>query len=276
MLEKTAHSTLYHTPRTSGPHLRRIEVADQPTADSARALAYTPLHVIVENFSSDGALIRFSLRLFATPEAWELCFGSAAKRTPPALQIESPGGHGELSKLIEKRIDEAASRGIRPRILVVTDSDGEWVGDVKPYAQEVRNKCAAAGVPCAPLNKRTAENYIPDTVWRAWVAEPRHAEAKTAIEALLRLSILQRDHVKIGPGNSEPWDSSKPQVCALFVGVSPTDRALLKSASLKGRRSRAISYILENHGPTSNRADLQTRDYQGDLETVVRHIKDEL
>jgi hypothetical protein len=45
---------------------------------------------------------------------------------------------------------------------------------------------------------------------------------------------------------------------------------------LKGRRSRAISYILENHGPTSNRADLQTRDYQGDLETVVRHIKDEL
>jgi len=276
MLEKTAHSTLYRTPRTSGPHLRRIEVADQPTADSARALAYTPLRVIVENFSSDGALIRFAVRLFAAPEVWELCFGSAAKRTPPALQIESPGGHGELPKLLDKRIDEAANRGIRPRVLVVTESDGEWVGDVKAHAQELRNKCAAAGVPCAPLNKRTAENYIPDTVWRAWVAEPRHAKAKTAIEALLRLSTGQRDHVNIGPGNSEPWDSSKPQVYALFVGVSPTDRALLKSASLKGRGSRAISYILENHGPTWNRADLQTRDYQGDLETVVRHIEDEL
>jgi hypothetical protein len=276
MLEKTAQTTLYRTPRTSGPHMRRVEVADQPTADSAQALAYTPLHLIVENFSSDGALIRFALDLFATPEVRELCLGSGARRTPPAFRIESPGGHGEMPKLLNKRIDEAAVRGIRPRVLVVTDSDGEWVGDVKPHAQELRNKCAAAGVPCPPLNKRTAENYIPDNVWRAWAAEPQHAKTKTAIEALLRLSAVQRDHVNIGPGNTDPWDSSKPQACALFTGVSLADRALLKSATLKGRRSTAISYILDNYRFASNRADLLTRDNHGDLETVAQHIKDEL
>jgi hypothetical protein len=102
MLEKTAQTALYHTPRNSGPHLRRIEVTDEPTADSARVLAYTPLHLIVENFSSDGALVKFAVRLLATPEIWELCFGSGASRTPPALQIESPGGHGEVPKLLVK------------------------------------------------------------------------------------------------------------------------------------------------------------------------------
>jgi hypothetical protein len=276
MLEKTAQTTVYRPPRNSGPHLRRIEVTDKATADSARALAFTPLHVLVENFSSDGALINFALQLYAGPEVLELCLGSAVRRTPPAFQIESPGGHGELPKLLDKRIDEASIRGITPRILVVTDSDGEWVGDVKPHAQELRSKCAAVGVPCPPLCKRTAENYIPDTVWKAWAAEPQHANAKAAVDALLRLSKVQRDHVNIGPGNSDPWDSSKPQACVLFIDVSPQDRALLKSANLKGRRSTAISYILENYGSASDHADLQTRDNQGELETVVRHIKDEL
>jgi hypothetical protein len=276
VLEKIAQTTIYRSPRISGPHLRRIEVVDQPTADSARALAYTPLHVIVENFSSDGTLVKFALQLFASKEVLALCLGAGAKQTPPALRVESPGGHGEIPKLLDERIGEAVTRGIIPRILVVTDSDGEWVGDVKPHAQQLRNKCATAGVPCRLLSKRTVENYIPDSAWLAWAAETQHASARPAIGALLRLTAAQRDYVNMGPGNTEPWDSSKSQASTLFIGVSPGDQALLKSANLKGRRSSGIAYILHTYGPACTPADVQARDSQGDLETLVQHIKDEL
>jgi hypothetical protein len=80
----------------------------------------------------------------------------------------------------------------------------------------------------------------------------------------------------MGPGNTEPWDSSKSQASALFVGVPPGDQALLKSANLKGRRSSGIAYILHTYGPACTPADVQARDSLGDLETLVRHIKDEL
>ena len=276
MLEKSAQRTIYRSARISGPHLRRIEVVDQTTADSARALAYTPLHVIVENFSSDGALIKFALQLFASKEVLALCLGAGAKQTPPALRIESPGGRGEIPKLLDERIADAIARGVMPRILVITDTDGEWVGDVKPHAQQLRNRCATAGVPCPPLSKRTVENYIPDRAWLAWATEPEHSSARPAIGALLRLTSVQRDYVNIGPGNTEPWDSSKSQVSALFTGVSPGDRALLKSVNLKGRRSRGIAYILDTYGPACSPTDVQARDGHGDLEALVRHIKDEL
>jgi hypothetical protein len=128
VLERSAVTSLYRPPRTRGPHLRRVEVTDEDTARSARAIAHTPLQVLVENAESDGSLVKFALRAFATPAGWELCFGAGAVRTPPALWIESPGGYGELPKLLQTRLKQASERGIEPRIVVITDSDGETPG----------------------------------------------------------------------------------------------------------------------------------------------------
>ena len=110
ILEKSAEALFHRSPRTCGPHLRRIVVTDESTAVKAREIAHTPLHVLVENFDSDGALVKIALMVFATPAAWELCFGTGALRTPPALGIESAGGYGELEKLLRKKVKEASTR----------------------------------------------------------------------------------------------------------------------------------------------------------------------
>ena len=276
MLEKSAEASLHRAPRTRGPHRRRIEVNDAGTVEAARAIAHTPLSVLVENSESDGALIKFAVKAFATTAAWELCFGAGTLCTPPALQIESRGGHGELLKLRRARLRESAERGLDPRLVVITDCDGEWAGDVKVHAQELRDECASASVPCPPLNKRTAENYVPDIVWTAWAAERQHTSVRPAVEALLRLSYQQRDHVCIGPSNTDPWNSSEPAVRSLFANVTGQDWELLKTANLKGRGSSGIASILETHSSVLAAAEFQVRDYQGDLEAVVRCIEDGL
>jgi hypothetical protein len=276
LLEKSAKALLHRSPRTRGPHLRRIEVTDEKTANAARSIAHTPLDVLVENRESDGALVKTALKVFGTPAAWELCFGSGAQRSPPAMRIDSEGGHGELEKSFRRHLADAANRGVEQHIIVMIDCDGEWIGDIKVHAKTIRDQCLEAGVPCPTLNKRTAENYIPDAVWKAWAGEARHINARPAIEALLRLSYRQRDHVRIAGSNTDPWDSSNPVVASLFAGVPAGDRDLLKQANLKGRGSTAIASLLETHEVAATRAEFQARDNDGDLEALVRCIEDEL
>ena len=276
MLEKIAGSMLHHSPRTRGPHLRRIYVTDEKTASYARNIAHTPLSVLVENSESDGALVKSALRVFATPAAWDLCFGSGAKQRPPAFSIESRGGHGELEKLLAKRLEEAAGLGLEPRLIVIADSDGEWPGDIKKHVTKIRGLCLEASVPCPPLNKRTAENYIPDAVWMAWAAERQYTNARPVVEALLRLSYRQRDHMKFDAPAKDPWDSSKTDVKLLFTDVSPADQELLRTANLKGSGPNGIATILATHGSALTRAEFQIRDHAGDLETMVQCIEDEL
>ena len=278
LLEEIAGASLYRAPRLRGPHLRRIEVRDEVTAAQARSSAFAPLLVLAENDVSDGALVEAALRTFGAPKAIELCFGPPSRLDPPAFQIESRGGFGELKKLILARLAEAASRGRPHRLVVVTDSDGEWPGEVKPHAQDIRDMCDDKGVPCPPLNKRTAENYIPDAVWRAWVDVPERANAKPAVEALLRLSPEQRDHVHMDDRDKAPWDVKKQQAVDLFKkpDVSTADRELLKQARLKGAGASMRILALKEHADALTAADLQSRDHQGDLLSLVRRIENEL
>jgi hypothetical protein len=222
LLEEIAGASHHRAPRTRGPHLRRIEVRDDATAAQARSRAYAPLLLLAENAVSDGALVEAALRVFGAPKAIELCFGAPSRLEPPSFQIESWGGNGELKKLIVARLTEAAARGRAPRLVVVTDSDGEWPGDVKPDAKEIRDKCSDEGVPCPPLNKRTVENYIPDAVWRAWASVRERANARPAVEALLKLSPAQRDHVHISDRDVKPWDRAKSK--AVDFSMIPLSR----------------------------------------------------
>ncbi|AUX46506.1 uncharacterized protein SOCE26_080120 [Sorangium cellulosum] len=276
LLEKIAEASLHRSPRKRGPHLRRVEVSDPATAAQARVIAHAPLLVLVENDISDGSLVEAALRTLAEPATIELCFGAPSQLEPPAFKMESRGGHGELKKLIVSCIKDAAARGRRPRMVVITDSDGEWPGEVKSHAQEIRTDCARHGIPCPPLNKRTAENYIPDAVWHAWVSDPDKTAAKPMVEALLRLSREQRDHVNMARPDQSPWDKNKPKAVALFQGVSTADEDILRRSNLKGRSDSMLILALKVHANALTSIDLQARDHQGDLLNLVRNIEDEL
>ena len=273
LLEKCAEASLHRSPKTRGPHLRRIEVTDGNSARDARNIAFTPLTVLVENRLSDGALVKVALRVFASQQTWDLCFGSGAGCTPAAFELDSGGGQGEVGKLLDVRLSEANRRGLPPRLVVVVDSDGQWVGDVKKDITAIRNTCAASNVPCPPLNKRTAENYIPDAFWSRLASDLDHTVARPAIEALLRLSRDQRDYVNMGPG--VPWDVSNANSSALFSGVSDTDQTTLSKANLKGGGSSMMRKFADPAAALTPE-DFETRDPGGDLEALARCIEDEL
>lgn len=276
LLKEIARTSHYRAPRTQGPHLRRIEVSDEATAAQARNSAYAPLLVLAENDGSDRALVEAALRLFAVPKVLELCFGAPSRLEPPAFEIESRGGHGELKKLINTRRAEAAARGREARLVVVTDSDGEWPGEVKDHAKTIRSLCAEHAIPCPPLNKRTVENYIPDDVWRAWVADPNRTNARPAVDVLLRLSPEQRDHVHLAATNTDPWDTKNLKAAAVFQSVSTVDYELLKQADLKGKKTAMTILALNTHRAALSSTDFKVRDHQGDLLSLVRHIENEL
>ena len=276
LLEQIAQASAYRTPSLRGPHLRRVEVSDEASAARARALAFTPLTVLLENSFSDGALVKAAIKTVAKPQTVELCFGASSRTDPAALEMVSGGGHGELLKLLGQHLTEAAERQRPPRLLVVADSDGEWPGDVKQHALNIRAECFARSVPCPPLNKRTAENYIPDAVWSAWAAQPAHTSARPAVAALLGLSSAQRDHVKMGGTNDAPWDATQANVTALFAGVSVATEDALKAANLKGKGTNMAIFLLETHSAALTPQALHSRDQQDELLTLVRQIEDEL
>ena len=75
-----------------------------------------------------------------------------------------------------------------------------------------------------------------------------------------------------------PWDPTKPDAMALFQtpSVSTADHDLLKDGNLKGRGDTMMILALNEHRAALTPTDLQNRDHQGDLASLVRHIEDEL
>ena len=276
LLQEIAVDGLHANIQTQGPHLRSFDVFDESSASAGRQLAHTPLQILVENDISDGALVQAALKVFAKGETLELCFGEPSKLAPAALLIESRGGVGELKKLVKIKIDESDLHGRPKRIVVVTDSDGEWVGDVKEHAVEIRTLCADNGIPCPPLNQRTAENYIPDEIWSLMAQPPDGIALGPVVSVLMQLSPDQRDHMRFEKPTVEPWDSTKSNVAALFSNISDVNRELLKGEILKGRGQKMKILALTTHAATLTTAMLQGRDRRNDLQTLVRNIEDEL
>lgn len=275
LLEEIATTSIYPAPRTQGPHLRRVEVSDETSAVRARQIACTPLLVLAENDVSDGALVEAALRVFGAQPTIELCFGAPSNIDPPAFQIESRGGHGPLPKLIETRLTEAAARRRPARLVVITDSDRTWPGDKSDHTDKLRTLCANHTIPFISLQKRTAENYIPDAVWIDWAADRSRTNMKPAVEALLRLSPEQRDHIDMG-SPAASLASTEQDIVTLFQGVSPADRTLFQGVNLKGKKDAMMILVLKNQAANLTPAALKARDHQGDLLTLVRHIEDEL
>lgn len=276
MLEEIARASVHRHANRQGPHQRQVPITDAAGAEYARNIAYAPLVILVENEFSDGALVEAAIKVFATPATVDLCYGAASKLEPPAFRIENGGGCGELPKHLRKNLAEAKARGRIPRIVVVADSDGEWVGDVKDHVKNIRAECAAHGIPCPQLGKRTAENYIPDAAWRAWVRFADRAGLRPAVEAMLELTQDQRDYVRIGGSKENPWNRNVPLSAALFVNVASQAEKLLFGAELKGNGTAMAIYALSDYPATFSKKDVISRDHNGDLQTLVHQIEGEL
>lgn len=276
ILEEIAASALRENRRTTGPHLRELIVSDLGSAEAARQSSHTPLSLLLENAVSDGALAEAAIRIFGNETTKRIYFGSPAKLAVPAITLESRGGHGELKKLIASKIGDCKNTNRNPRCVVVTDSDGEIPGEVKKHAQEIRKICAENGIPCPPLSKRTAENYIPDEIWDAMSEGRENSAKRPMVEAIQRLTYEQRDHLRMENGNVEPWDQTNTDVVQLFQNVSVADYQLLKNCILKGKGEGMTIHALNVYASSLNGDAMQHRDRSGDLKTLVKEIEDEL
>lgn len=276
LLEEIAATTLYQSHPKHGVHSKRILVDTPESSFKAKQLANAPLQVILENDISDGALIRAAIHVFGSNAAKKLCFGPPSKLDPSPISFESGGGEGEVLKKVSQSIQRAQERARDVRAVVVADSDGEWVGDVKVHAVRIRNGCAEKGIPCPPLNKRSAENYIPDVIWKTLFSDAiNDAAMGPVLGALFRLTSEQRDHIKMASGGAS-WNENDPAVAALFSNVSEKDKELLSKGNFKGKGESMRTLAMETHIGLVTAAHLLERDPNQDLLTVVQHIENEL
>lgn len=274
LLDEVARSSAYRGKGASGPHNIHHHIRCEKSARRARNDAYTPLTILLENRFTDGALVKASLHVLATSEAKEICLGEPAQIEPPSVVFTSSGGNGEICKIIDQHIEESIARNRSVRLVVITDCDGEWPGDVKQHAKDIKDYCQKNSIPCPNLKKRTAENYIPDIIIAEW---SKICKAnKNAAQCLISLTPEQRDHVNFGKSSDPPWDTNKPQVSALYLNVQPSAFKILTDTSTKGKGKGFTVLLMEKHRNPITPASIRQRDPGGELQSMVRAIEEQL
>ncbi len=242
-----------------------------PLASAVR-LAHVPLRILVENKEFDGLLVRVAMQAYAgtkTLRLWDI-----PPSTGDALSIVHGGGTGDLQKEAIRLIEEAKAQGLPVRLIVMIDSDGGWPGDISEKAKSIQTICADAAADCIVLSCRTAENYIPDVALSSWSAAPARVNARSQVEALLRLSPAQRDHFPMkgkklttkGMGAIDAPGAPAEQK-ALFSEVPPEDRRLLVGFD------SSIILLFRDHLPLPSASHLDSRDRRGDLRALVSSVE---
>jgi len=268
LFEKAATISTYPA---NGFPVKSVTVAITPaigelTPPMAARYAATPLTILMENRFTDGLLLDIAIEFLATTPLLKLI----SKRINNVIDYDSPGGNGELPKTVAAYAAEAARTGIPPRVIVFTDSDSRFPGDLNTGADNVSKSCLANGICCHMLSKRNIENYIPDEVFISWSqVDPMNPGPKEKVAALQRLSIEQRDHIAIKNGLKADG-KLVPEEIALYGNISVSDRTLLE----KGFPG-AIEWLAEFKKVLSAEV-LRKRDHRNDLESIVRTISAEI
>jgi hypothetical protein len=234
----------------------------------AAEYATTPLTILMENRFTDGSFIETVLEFLAPEEVNEQC-----KNAPESIRYDSPGGIGELPKLLADYAKKAREKAIPLRVVVFTDSDGEVPGELHRNAQLIKDACQVESIPCLVLSKRSIENYIPDEVLDAWLLpNPNYKNHHLFLDAVKRLNPAQRDHY---PMKKKYFDISKaqPAVQALYQDVSDVDKREFVNA--KGFGDDVIEKLRDFRDALTPEA-LRQRDGQGELDRLVALIAAEL
>ena len=203
------------------PHGRRVRVTVHPsrttefTPEAAFRLADTPLVLLVENGTSDGAFLKRVVTELDRPLYKLWCTGVGP------IRVEGAGGGGEMPKEVERRTQGPAEG---TRLVVVRDSDKK-VPDAEESAEvkTLRSVCRQAGVTLWVLAKREAENYLPRVLLDA--RRDTGLEHSRRVAAWDRLSEEQKDHFDLKNGLGS--DLSAPET-ALFAGIPERDRPILE------------------------------------------------
>jgi hypothetical protein len=213
-----------------GPHTRRIRVALEPRSDDeltptdARALAEQKLRLLVENRDGDGAFISRIVNELDAPLA--KYFGDLSSTECP-VDIDSLGGKGQM----KSHVEAVSIRPFRPRLVVVADSDRTGPQQSPDTAgQRLQHACEQRGIACWILQKREAENYLPQELLEA----KEHADCahQRRVDAWSKLSDEQKDYydMKNGlPAEVEDVDGDLTAEQALFSSIGVADRAVLES-----------------------------------------------
>lgn len=251
---------------------KRVEVGKDLTLEAAAQLAFAPLRLLVENKANDGLLVEVALRTYGRPETIRLW--DANPSTGKALDLVHGGGTGDLKKEIERLKEDAVKRALPARGVVVTDSDARWPGEISEKANQICDACAGTEIKCVILSCRSAENYIPDECLLRWCAAPNCSSAGPQVQALLRLSTTQRDHLRMKGKRSGLREVDERQALEqqiqLFSNIPAEDRALLLGFHDK------IVRLLEEYLARPSPAELSRRDQRADLRRLVLVIESEL
>jgi hypothetical protein len=230
--------------------------------EAAARFVEKPLVLLMENRFTDGLFID-TLLDFMAPQGVK----QVRERAPNAICYDSPGGNGELPKLIRDYVEKTQQEDIPLRLVVFTDSDGTVPGEISKDALNIKKICDDASIPCMILSKRAIENYIPDEVLNAWLTYS--GGKKSCAEVLMLLNKHQRDHYPMKKGID--WDRALPQVRSLYETVSETDLKELRH----GFGGEVINALRDYKHALSAEA-LSCRDGKGELDYLVTMIAGEL
>lgn len=194
-------------------HHRQIRVTSRPSnanelsPEDAARFAERPLYILVENRYSDGLFLKRIVK-----ELHEGLFRLWTQEKD-AIQVDSIGGVGQMKKGVE---DKASCQSVRPRMVVIADSDKKSPSDyVGKAVKKLQKKCERYNVSCWILAKRAIENYLP----QGPLTDCR-PEKTELIDAWSKLSEDQKDFYNMKKGLPRNRNDCKN---SLFAGLSNED-----------------------------------------------------
>lgn len=261
----------------SALHAKIMCLNSREDIDFAVKTAYAPLIVLVEDSESDGALVDLIVQKLGTPELVKFWRETKAV-TPRAYVFQTAGGLGAMPVRVRRAVSDAAEEGRSSRIIVICDSDRRWAGGDASLSQQslddLSTLCQGSGIRLHILEKRSAENYIPDEVFQAWRDDPSRINNKHRFEAFLRRTSAQRDYfpIKDGLSDAEFAEATRAQ---LYTAADTADALLLKER-LFPKRPRVLRRLLDSNGADFTARGLRSRDGKSELSALLDLIAGEL
>lgn len=258
-------------------HTRTVHIGAAEDIARAEKLAHTPLTVLVENGESDGALLDIFVEKCAE-EGFRSLWLNAMASTPRPVVVESAGGVGEFCGRISKLATDASREKRELRLIAVCDSDARWPGDStntsRRDVERVGECCKQHGITHIVLKKRSAENYIPDDVVRAYQANPKIINDRDRFGFFLSLTALQRDHFPVKTGLKA--DERDAAVNAGLYGEADVERLKPLEEKLFRVSGKLLVALVEGFNTSFTEQGLRARDGKDEIDQILTAIASEL
>jgi hypothetical protein len=196
----------------------RVKKQIKASPFDALILLTSPLHILVENETTDGAFLLWMARLLDLPTFRQAYNDSR-------ITFRQAGGKGELiksAKALSHGVWESKRRGRKPlslRVIAILDSDARYPGHRpnKWIEDGIRELVAFVHV----LKRRTIENYVSSKPMKHRLA---HENRDEHVRAYFRLELDQRRHFPIKDGfkSADRPPASQDQVA--FIADSRRDQ----------------------------------------------------